>query len=382
MHKIYITRLLYIFFLLFISAVSVSAQVSSKSKFSTPNIYAGIEVGSKGVKMSVIELKKNAENGNSFTILKDTSVNTDFISFTQSTFDATVNGLTSLFNKAIADYKIPSSRIFTVISSGVKVQAEKDNKNVWIENFTKAFRSKVNEPERKVEVVSVLQEAKLSHLGIVPLARRYNTFLIDIGSGNTKGGFFPYGNDSEFYLFQLTWGTKSTANATEKMCGEDKSQENFNRQLTRVAAGAETSEIIYAINSSGSYPVSDHVAFSGGIAWAAATLIYPELTNNAVVPVTYEDVQKFAERLSTNYASLSETGITDMISDAKWDKNVIGKEVKRVHGVFDQRSLLSGTALLLKIMRQFKSVNETKQFYLIKNGSVGWVSAYVDQAVD
>ena len=382
MHKIYITRLLSIFFLLFISSVSVSAQASSKSKFSTPNIYAGIEVGSKGVKMSVIELKKNAENGNSFTILKDTSVNTDFISFTQPTFDATINGLTRLFNKAIGDYKIPSSRIFTVISSGVKVQAEKDNKNVWIENFVKAFRSKVNEPERKVEVVSVLQEAKLSHLGIVPLARRYNTFLIDIGSGNTKGGFFPYGNDSEFYLFQLTWGTKSTANATEKMCAEDKSMENFNRQLVRVAAGAESSEIIYAINSSGSYPVSDHVAFSGGIAWAAATLIYPELTNNSVVPVTYEDVQRFAERLSTNYASLSETAITDMISDAKWDKSAIGKEVKRVHSVFDQRSLMSGTALLLKIMRQFKSVNETKQFYLIKNGSVGWVSAYVDQAVE
>jgi hypothetical protein len=71
-----------------------------------------------------------------------------------------------------------------------------------------------------------------------------------------------------------------------------------------------------------------------------------------------------------------------MISDAKWDKSAIGKEVKRVHSVFDQRSLMSGTALLLKIMRQFKSVNETKQFYLIKNGSVGWVSAYVDQAVE
>ncbi len=382
MHKIYFTRLLSIISLLFISEVSVFAQANSKSKFSTPNIYAGIEVGSKGVKLSVIELKKNAENGNSFTILKDTSVNTDFISFTQPTFDATVNGLTSLFNKSMSEYKIPSSRIFTVISSGVKVQAEKDNKNVWIDNFIKAFRSKVNEPQRKVEVVSVLQEAKLSHLGIVPSSRRYNTFLIDIGSGNTKGGFFPYGNDSEFYLFQLTWGTKSTANATEKMCGEDKSQQNFNRQLARVAASAETSEIIYAINSSGSYPVSDHVAFSGGIAWAAATLIYPELTNNSVIPVTYEDVQKFAERLSTNYASLSEKAITDMIRDAKWDKSTIGKEVKRVHSVFDQRSLMSGTALLLKIMRQFKSVNETKQFYLIKNGSVGWVSAYVDQAVE
>jgi hypothetical protein len=40
---------------------------------------------------------------------------------------------------------------------------------------------------------------------------------------------------------------------------------------------------------------------------------------------------------------------------------------------------MAGTGLLLKIMRQFKSVFETKQFYLVKNGQVGWISAYVDQ---
>jgi hypothetical protein len=378
----YLACLLSFFSFFLLSAGVVSAQKSAKPKYSTPNIYAGIEVGSKGVKLSVIEMKKNTENGNSFSILKDTSVNTDFISFTQPTFEATLNGLSGLFNKAVNDYKIPSRRIFTVISSGVKTQAEKDKKSDQVEKFINAFREKIGEPERKVEVVSVLQEAKLSHLGIVPLARRYNTFLIDIGSGNTKGGFFPYGNDSEFYLFQLSWGTKSTANATEKMCGQDKSQENFNRQLVRVAAGAESSEIIYAVNSSGSYPVSDHVAFSGGIAWATATLIYPELTNNSVIPVTYEDVQKFAERLSSNFTSLSENYITGRITDGTWDKAIISKEVKRVHSVFDQRSLMSGTALLLRIMRQFKSVNETKQFYLIKNGQVGWVSAYVDAAVE
>jgi hypothetical protein len=32
-------------------------------------------------------------------------------------------------------------------------------------------------------------------------------------------------------------------------------------------------------------------------------------------------------------------------------------------------------------MRQFQSVFEAKQFYLVKNGQVGWVSAYVDQSI-
>jgi hypothetical protein len=32
-------------------------------------------------------------------------------------------------------------------------------------------------------------------------------------------------------------------------------------------------------------------------------------------------------------------------------------------------------------MRQFEGVYEKKQFYLVKNGSVGWISAFVDQTI-
>ncbi|HLO36887.1 MAG TPA: hypothetical protein VK173_00210, partial [Lacibacter sp.] len=178
--------------LLFVWGHQLTAQTSASPKYSVPDLYAGIEVGSKGVKLSVIEMKKNNETGNSFSIVKDTSFNTDFISFTQPTFDATANSFAGMFQTALTKFNIPSKRVFTVISSGVKMQAEKDNKRDWVEKLIKEFRLKVNEPQRKVEVVDVQQEAKLSHQGIVPPNRRYNTFLIDIGSGNSKGGFFPY----------------------------------------------------------------------------------------------------------------------------------------------------------------------------------------------
>ena len=42
---------------------------------------------------------------------------------------------------------------------------------------------------------------------------------------------------------------------------------------------------------------------------------------------------------------------------------------------------LSGIGLLLKIMRQFEGVYEKKQFYFIKNGQVGWISAFVNQTI-
>ncbi len=367
-------------FILLLTCFSSTAQNNLKPKFSNSTIYTGIEVGAKGVKMSVIEIGKNAQSSGAFNILRDSSVNTDFISFSQPSFTATLNGLCGLYATATNDYQVPPKRIFTVVSSGVKTQAEKDNKTSWINNLIDSFRIRINEENRKVEVVDVIKEAMLSHIGIVPEARRFNTFLIDIGSGNTKGGFFPYGNMDYFKLFQLSWGTKSTANATEKRCEGDNSLSNYNKQLYRVLAAAENSEIIYAVNSSGSYPLSDNIAISGGIAWAAATMMHPELVDNTVISVSFAEVVKFNEQLYNNFDAMTPALLTNSISRPA-DKEAAAKEISRVQKVFDQKSLLAGTGLLLKIMRQFSSAFETKQFYLIKNGQVGWISAYVDQSV-
>jgi len=95
-----------------------------------------------------------------------------------------------------------------------------------------------------------------------------------------------------------------------------------------------------------------------------------------VVPVTYEQVQKFYEKLSSNYSALSDA---DLTKNLKENKTTAGKEIKLVHLVFDQKALLAGTGLLLKIMRQFESLYEKKQFFLVKNGQVGWISAFVEE---
>ena len=206
--------------------------------------------------------------------------------------------------------------------------------------------------------------------------------MIDIGSGNTKGGYFPNGNTKDIRLFQLTWGTKSVSNETNKRVEDDKTISNYNRQLYRVLAGSADQEITYAVNVSGAYKMSDNIAFSGGIAWSVATLLYPELVENSVVPVTYDEIYAFSEKLFKNYPALSDTSIANSITDATIDKMAVKNEVKKVNKVFDQRALMAGTGLLLKIMRQFEGVYEKKQFFLVKNGQVGWISAFVDQSIN
>lgn len=364
-----------------LSAAGVFAQNTFKLKYANSSVYSGIEVGSKGIKMSILEVGKNAQSRGTFNILQESSVNTDFITFSPATFNATLNGFVNYYNTSLKSYNIPAEQIFTVISSGVMGQAEKEDKVKMVYLLIDSFKTRIKDSKRIVEVVDVREEARLSHLGIVPEKRRYNTFLIDIGSGNSKGGYFPKGNTKDFKLFQLNWGTKSVANVTEKRMGDNKSLTNFSTQLFRVLSGAENADIIYAVNESGSYPLCDNIAFSGGISWSLATLMYPELIANAVVPVTFEEVIKFSEKIYRNYSSLSDKVLLSKITDKSVDTAAAGKEIRRVHQVFDQKSLMAGTGLLLKIMRQFESIREKKQLYFTKNGQVGWVSAYVDQNI-
>lgn len=106
-------------------------------------------MGSKGVKISILEVGRNAQKTGAFNILKDSSVNSDFISFSPSTFQSTLTALTSLYNTALKDYNIPASNIYTVVSSGVKGQAEKENKFSQINNLIDSFKLTVMSQKEK-----------------------------------------------------------------------------------------------------------------------------------------------------------------------------------------------------------------------------------------
>jgi hypothetical protein len=352
------------------------AQLSTSKPLLQATKIAGIEVGSKGVKMTLLE-KTLSEPGN-FKLLKDSAVNSDFISFTAVSYEATLNALTGLYTYLKQQWNLRPEDIATVISSGVKAQADKLNKNNHLLTFIEAFRIKISEENRAVEVVSVQKESILSHYGIIPDAERYNTFLIDIGSGNTKGGYFNSAT-KDFVLFQLPSGTKSTTNLTEKNCGANCDFPAFKNFVGNVVDSIEKKEIIYAVNASGAFPASNTMAISGGIAWAVATLLYPEKTDAQQVEVTYKDVNRFREGLIKFYADIPDTNKLVIKGMKPAELSKIRRELQKVITVFDTKSLLAGSTLLLRIMRQFEAANSSKKFKLIKNGQTGWITGYITE---
>ena len=107
----YKAKLTLILFSISSLSFSQNAQDKARIRFDNSSVYAGIEVGSKGIKLSVVDVDRNAKTGGAFTILKDTSVNTDFISFSSASSSATLKGLTELYTYTTEKLKIPGKRV-------------------------------------------------------------------------------------------------------------------------------------------------------------------------------------------------------------------------------------------------------------------------------
>jgi hypothetical protein len=58
------------------------------------------------------------------------------------------------------------------------------------------------------------------------------------------------------------------------------------------------------------------------------------------------------------------------------------KEKAKILKTFTQRNLIAGTALMLKIMKQFEQKNNYKQFQLAKDTKVGWITAYIIEQIE
>lgn len=331
--------------------------------------YAGIEVGSKGVKLCILnpslpvsELSKK--------VIYDTTINSDFIKFSDATSDATVLAVHSLFRIANQNYAVNSKNIFLAVSSGVKQTADREKKQDQINLLIASIKSVIKDPQREVEVVSVYQESIFTHKSIIPTSENMTTIIIDIGSGNTKGGYFISSN--VFNTFNIPWGTKSTTNVVEKVCDSPCTVDDFSDLLVKKLNKISEVDIPAAVDKCGITSYDFKIFFSGGIAWATSTLAKPEEFNTKLIDLSYDEVNKFQSQLVKNYEKLTGGDYNQQFLDEKY----------RIQKVFNQKSLIGGNGLMLRIMKKFERVNGTKKYGFIKNNKAGWLPAYIIDKID
>ncbi|PXY46889.1 Ppx/GppA phosphatase family protein [Flavobacterium hydrophilum] len=322
-------------------------------------LYAGIEIGSKGVKMSVINVQ-NIKKGKyevvnfwteNVAIAKGIALDGKLAA---NDIDTTFNVVVKNYTKLLKEYKIEEKNIFIVVSSGVGMA-----KNIDILLQRLYVFTNVN-----VTIISSETEAKLLLKGCIPPKEYSDSLILDIGGGNTKGGYVMELDDEDilkFYPITLDLGTVTFTEGINKK-GKADSITEFNELLSKeMPELREKIDLLYL--QSPQIFSKEKIYMSGGSVWAFYTLYKG---NGAVAnfsPFEIKDVQAYDTMIKTDYAKF----------EALASQN---KDVEKVLKTYSQKHLIATNSLLLTLLEKIPDA-KSKKIYFTKQGQMAWLLSYI-----
>ena len=343
-----------------------------KSAQGLGDMYAGIEIGAKGIKLSVIEVKLSKDREYDYTLKADTSINTDAASLSYQSEKETFDAVTILWDIIKYRYEIKPDKVHIVISSGLKQELDKYNK---VEYFATVVRPKNLDSLIKITYITAAQESELSLLGIVPQKRRFTANQLDVGSGNTKGGYFN--TNKIFVPVTFPLGTKSFQRLIEtKTLGDLNDYVKAAEQMWRDSLKRV---VVNEFFTKRDIKTRDIMYISGGIVWAIASLLHPESVNSNYTDISSQDIAEFRRLLFVDYDKVSKPDLT-FISYPE-DARASQRNINRVLNTYDRKALLAGTIWLDELIREINTINPGKKFIYAKYAYVGWISGYIIKKV-
>lgn len=344
-----------------------------KSTKGIGDLYAGIEIGAKGVKMSIMEVKLSKDRQYDYTLIGDTSINTDAAELSYQSEKETQDALSLLWKIIKERHQIPGKNVHIVISSGLRQELDKYNK---VDYF--AFIVRPKEMDESVVITSITpsQEAELSILGIVPQKDRFSANQIDVGSGNTKGGYFT--SDRTLVPFTFSLGTKSFQRLVDGRAAGDFTQ--FSAAAEKLWKDSIAEVLAKEMLGKNELVTKDAFYLSGGIVWALTSYMYPQEAQKNYVEISAESIAEFRRKISNSFEELARPAALATISDNQ-TAEIARKNISRVVKTYDQKALLAGAIILDEIVKKVNTSNTKKKFIYPRYGYVGWISGYIIKKV-
>ena len=340
------------------------------------DLYAGIEVGAKGIKLSVIDVTLNKDRQYDYSLKLDTAINTDAASLSYQSEKESRDAIVKLMDIVLNRFHIVSKRTYIVISSGLKQELDKYEK---VDYFANVIRPKDLDTTIKIMYVTPEQESELSFTGIVPQKNKYNNNQLDVGSGNTKGGFFS--KDKKFVPVTFSLGTKSFQRLVESKMQDQRNLELFSKTAEQLIRDSLIKVMIDELVTKPDFKSKDVIYLSGGIVWSISSLLHPHSSAvNNYTELSGSDIEEFRQRIISDYKSLTQPDISFIQKPE--DATVTEKNINRVVNTYDQKALLAGAIWLDELIKQINTINPDKKFIFPKYAYVGWISGYIAKKVN
>ena len=371
--------------LLFAVTLIPSEQTYGQSaKAGLEELYGGIEIGSKGIKATAIRVSDN-ENGYSVKLVYAEVINTTVMQLKDNKFSPeiiqdTALAVQKLLTRMRQEHKVPAERIGVIGSSGLRA----DNP----EDLIKAVKDQTGVT---MSFLDVETEVQLSIVGTIPQRYRVKSgwtdnrgqsVLLDIGSGNTKGGYqvirqMPTGTpDYDYVSVGIPKGTVTFTNEINQAGGESADLAAFAQRAKMLSSLSIRTALRKEMERKPGLVNRQRVYLTGGIVWAMITLLYPD-DRRTFVPITAEDILFFHRKVTRDPQSLQamlNPDLTKKISNPKLRAEA-EKEVESVRNAFSPKNLIAGAEILKAITTEFNLSGKRVRF--ARYGYLAWILSYV-----
>ncbi|MCX7981756.1 MAG: tetratricopeptide repeat protein [Syntrophales bacterium] len=329
------------------------------------NQYAGIEIGSKGVKSVVIELSESDQEGFYNTNEKfKRSINTTIISGVAETgmlkreaIEETALAVKELMNYIVEKEGITPNNIPIVGSSALNYAKNKEELAMRVKELT----------SQDMVFISANDEMFYNIIGSIPNKYKTKSLLIDIGSGNTKIGYLEI-NPQKTISLEFRYGTVSLAEFAKNA---SKSERNYPKTVFNLALKEIAQKIRKDSSRKPSLVNRQPVFMVGGIVWAMSTILYPE-RQQSFVKLSMDDINRFYNLVVEEKDNIFNIDLSK-IKDSEIKKKA-ERELQSVKDVFTSDNLIAGATILKIIAKELKL--RDKEIYFSRNGS--WLLGYVE----
>lgn len=328
-----------------------------------PRPYAGIEIGAKGVKSSVLVMTPQPDNTYNVNEPYRRSINTTIFAgvkekgvFEAQAIEETAKAVKELYDIVTTTHKVAPGNVFVVGSSAVAKAGNRDKLVAKVRELT----------GQTMHFITKEEEVLYNVVGSIPADKTAKALSIDIGSGNTKIGYLDRsGGKNQTVATEIALGTVSLTDLAIK-AGDDP------KALSNAADKAIKAELVPRIKQDmqkhPGYRNRRPVYLAGGIAWAITTFVKPGNADD-FPKITQLDVDKFIagiKKTPDTYLNPSLAHVSNA-ETRQWAE----KQVQSVKDVFTPENMLTGAKLLKSVMAEMK----IKEAYFARWGS--WLAGKV-----
>ena len=338
-------------------------------------LYGGIEIGSKGVKLVVVrlreamlggppvELARPAQTANTTLVtgLKETGI------LNPSALQDTVRVVGNYHEQLQREHELPPERIYIIASSGLfaSIRDKPDQMEAHKRHLTEAIKKATG---HDLLFLDEAQDLELTFRASVPLKESAEALLVDLSSGKTSA-CYGEGSLGRFVPLSFPFGAVPLAEEAQRRV-----QDRGGKLAERIDEILKEDDKLQpwreGVQRLPGLATLKQVYLTGGPIWALATIVHPQ-ERGRCVELTFAEVEAFARELEASPPSV--------IPEPKWTgdadeatRKQVAAAMRDVRRAFNREQLLAGMHILLALAGDlgFKNTSEKKMVFA-RDGYLG-----------